>query len=184
MRKPLIAAAAVVAWVVAGATTVGAINTYNAQPAPERDEVGAYVALWDSDDDAVADRFDWVCSGTMVDLDTFLTAGHCTTETDWPEGTRHFITLEDDFQSLLDGATGTAPQQAAQFLLDELIVEGDPFTEAGYPGNGAMRTTSGSSTSATEPPRRRTSGPSPLPRSRPSASSTRRRRRCRRPRGR
>ena len=36
--------------------------------------------------DAVVDRLDWVCSGAMVDDDTFLTAAHCTD--DWPAGTR------------------------------------------------------------------------------------------------
>jgi hypothetical protein len=132
MRRSSIAIAAVVLSLVAATSTAGAINTYNAEPAPERTEVGAYVGLWDSDDDGVADRFDWVCSGAMVDADTFLTAGHCTTLTDWPDGTRHFVTLEEDFQSLLDAATGTAEQKAAAFLAAGLIVEGDPFTDAGY----------------------------------------------------
>ena len=132
MRKPFFALVIATTWAFASTSTAGAINTYNAQEAPERDAVGAYVALWDSDGDGTADRFDWVCSGTMVDRDTFLTAGHCTTLTDWPAGTRHFVSLVQDLQSLLDDATGTASDQAATFLADKLIVEGDPFTDAGY----------------------------------------------------
>lgn len=134
MRKTLIVALAAAA-LIGGASTAGAINTYNSQPAPERTEVGAYVALWDNDGDGTPDRFDWVCSGAMVDADTFLTAAHCTT--DWPEGTRHFVSLEEDFQSLLDAATGTAAEQAAQLLANGDVVEGDPFWDASYPGNGS-----------------------------------------------
>ena len=56
-------------WAVAVVTTVAlcvtttqavAINSYNATPAPERTEVGAFVALWDNTGDGVPDRFDWV----------------------------------------------------------------------------------------------------------------------------
>ena len=134
MRKTLVVAL-VAAALIGGASTAGAINTYNSQPAPERTEVGAYVALWDNDDDGMPDRFDWVCSGAMIDADTFLTAAHCTT--DWPEGTRHFVSLLQDFQARLDAATGTPAQKAAQLLADGSIVEGDPFADPGYPGNGS-----------------------------------------------
>jgi hypothetical protein len=130
MRKTIVAVVIAASWALASTSTAGAINTYNAQLAPERTEVGAYVALWDSDGDGTADRFDWVCSGTMVDDDTYLTAGHCTT--DWPEGTRHFVSLEEDVQLLLDHATGSAEDKAAAFLADGLVVEGDPRTDAGY----------------------------------------------------
>ena len=81
------------------ALPAAAINSYNAQPAPERTEVGAFVALWSNDEDPEPERFDWVCSGAMVDDDTYLTAAHCTD--DWPAGTRFFVSLEQDFQSLL-----------------------------------------------------------------------------------
>jgi hypothetical protein len=134
MRKTLIVAS-VAAALIGGTATAGAINTYNSQPAPERTEVGAYVALWDSDDDAIPDRFDWVCSGAMIDDDTFLTAAHCTT--DWPDGTRHFVSLLQDLQARLDAATGTASQMAAQLLADGSVVEGDPFWDAAFPGNGS-----------------------------------------------
>ena len=128
MRRTRIAVAIVVTWVVSGSTTSGAINTYNAQPAPERTEVGAYVALWEDEEDGL--RLDWVCSGTMIDDDTYLTAGHCTT--DWPEGTRHFVSLEQDVQARLDAATGTPAQRAEELLEDGYLVEGDPITEEGY----------------------------------------------------
>jgi hypothetical protein len=118
-----------------GAQTAGAINTYNAEPAPERTEVGALVVLWSNDDDADFERIDWVCSGTMVDDDTFLTAAHCTDG--WPEGTRFFVSLEEDVQSPLDEAAtaGSTPEQTAQALLaDGSVVEGTPHQHAGFPG--------------------------------------------------
>jgi Trypsin len=135
MRKALIASFVASSALLASTTTSGAINTYNAQAAPERTEVGAYVALWDYPDDDQPARFDWVCSGTMIDSDTFLTAAHCTT--DWPEGTRHFVSLEQDIQSLLDAATGTPAQKAAQLLADGAVVEGDPYWDAAYTGKVA-----------------------------------------------
>ena len=120
------------------ALPAAAINSYNAQPAPERTEVGAFVALWSNDEDPEPERFDWVCSGAMVDDDTFLTAAHCTD--DWPTGTRFFVSLEQDVQTLLDDATkaGMSPaEQAADFLAEGWVVEGDPHQDAAYPGNSA-----------------------------------------------
>ncbi|MGH3462447.1 MAG: trypsin-like serine protease, partial [Kribbellaceae bacterium] len=119
-------------------TQAVAINSYNATPAPERTEVGAFVALWDNTGDGVPDRFDWVCSGTMVDDDTYLTAAHCTD--DWPAGTRFYVSLEQDFQSLLDAqvAAGRTPQQQADALLAaEKIVQGDPHQDPAFPGSSA-----------------------------------------------
>jgi hypothetical protein len=135
---------AVTALAAGGAATVAlalpaaAINSYNAQPAPERTEVGAFVALWSNDDDPEPERFDWVCSGTMVDDDTYLTAAHCTD--DWPAGTRFFVSLEQDVQSKLDAVVKdglTAQQQAEKFLAEGWIVEGDPHQDPAYPGNSA-----------------------------------------------
>jgi hypothetical protein len=150
MKKPLIASVAAALVVSLTATSpAGAINTYNAEPALERTEVGAFVALWDGDGDDVADRFDWVCSGTMVDEDTFLTAAHCTS--DWPADTTFYVSLEQDVQhGVIDAAfaprdvdgdgdveTPTAGQ-AAQWARDEgLIVPGDPHQDPAYPGNSA-----------------------------------------------
>lgn len=127
--------ALVSAALVTTTTTAVAINTYNATPAPERTEVGAFVALWDNTDDGVPDRFDWVCSGTMIDRDTYLTAAHCTD--DWPAGTRFFVSLEQDFQGLLDTTPGTPQQQATTLLATRKIVEGTPHQDAGYPGTSA-----------------------------------------------
>ena len=119
-----------------GAGGVDAINTYNAEPAPERTEVGVLFVLWSNDDDdADYERFDWVCSGTMVDDDTFLTAAHCTD--DWPAGTRFFVSLEEDVQTPLDDAAaiGLTPIQTAELFLAELIVvEGTPHQDEGFPG--------------------------------------------------
>ena len=128
--------------VAAGATTVAvalpaaAINSYNAAPAPERTEVGAFVALWDNTGDGVPDRFDWVCSGTKVDDDTYLTAAHCTD--DWPAGTRFFVSLEQDVQSRIDAnAALPAAAQAALFLANGWAVEGDTHQDPAYPGNSS-----------------------------------------------
>ena len=132
----------VTALVAAGATSVAlalpaaAINSYNATPAPEHTEVGAFVALWDNTDDGVPDRFDWVCSGTMVDDDTYLTAAHCTD--DWLAGTRFFVSLEQDLQSLIDANAALTPSaQAALFLAKGWIVEGDTHQDPAFPGNSA-----------------------------------------------
>jgi len=128
MRRSLLSVALVTAWIVGGTTSAGAINTYNAEEATDRTEVGAYLALWQDEEDGL--RFDWACSGTMVDGDTFLTAGHCTT--DWPEGTRHFVSLEQDVQALIDTTPGSPAQQVATLLAAGKIVEGDPHTDEGY----------------------------------------------------
>jgi hypothetical protein len=114
----------------------GAINTYNATPAPERTEVGAFLALWDgADADATPDRFDWVCTGTMVDDDTFLTAAHCTD--DWPAGTHWYVSLDQDVQGFLDHAAGlglSGPTAAAWALANGHVVEGTPHQDAAFPG--------------------------------------------------
>lgn len=140
MRKSILITGAVASVVttVMGAGSAGAINTYNAVPAPERTEVGAFIALWDNTGDGVPDRFDWVCSGTMVDADTFLTAAHCTD--DWPAGTRFFVSLAQDVQGPLDAAAAaglTPTQTAEQFLAGELAVEGTTHQDPGYPGNSS-----------------------------------------------
>lgn len=112
-----------------------AINSYNAVPAPERTEVGALLAQWDDDGDpATPDRVDWVCSGTMVDRDTFLTAGHCTT--DWPAGVRFYVSLDQDVQSALDGAEQAHPGDPAA-VGAAVGVEGTAYTDPAYPGPSA-----------------------------------------------
>jgi hypothetical protein len=125
----LIRATAVTAAVlVASALPASAINSYNAAPAPERTEVGALIATWDDDDNpATPDRVDWVCSGTMIDADTFLTAAHCTS--DWPANVQFFVSLHQDVQAALDHATGTPAQIAAA-----VAVPGTAHTHPAYPG--------------------------------------------------
>ncbi|MFD7402296.1 trypsin-like serine protease [Streptomyces sp. NPDC059866] len=109
-----------------------AINSYNATPAPERTEVGALVATWDHDDNpATPDRVDWVCSGTMIDADTFLTAAHCTT--DWPDNVKFHVSLDQDVQSGLDAAAKKYPgNPAAQ--AGAVAVRGTAHSHPDFPG--------------------------------------------------
>ncbi|MFI0985339.1 trypsin-like serine protease [Streptomyces exfoliatus] len=124
--------AAACAAVLATAIPASAINSYNAAPAPERTEVGALVATWDNDGDpATPDRVDWVCSGTMIDANTFLTAAHCTT--DWPDNVRFHVSLDQDVQAGLDRAAAAHPgDPAAQAR--SVAVEGTAHNHPAYPG--------------------------------------------------
>src|ERR1700742_5127471 len=98
-------AVAAVAALVAGTGQASAINSYNATPAPEGTQVGALVATWGDDGDpATAEQVDWVCSGTMVDANTFLTAAHCTAAFTWSPNVRFYVSLEQDVQAALDAA--------------------------------------------------------------------------------
>jgi hypothetical protein len=127
--------AAACATVIATAMNSSAINSYNASPAPERTEVGALVATWDDDaDPTTPDRVDWVCSGTMIDADTFLTAAHCTT--DWPDNVRFYVSLAQDVQTDLDAAAKAHPgDPAAQ--ANAVAVEGTAHSHPYYPGPAA-----------------------------------------------
>ncbi|MFF0790966.1 trypsin-like serine protease [Streptomyces spiralis] len=124
--------AAACAAVLTTALPSSAINSYNASPAPERTEVGALVATWDDDGDpATPDRVDWVCSGTMIDGNTFLTAAHCTT--DWPADVRFYVSLDQNVQAGLDAAATKHPgDPAAQ--AGAVGVEGAARTDPAYPG--------------------------------------------------
>jgi secreted trypsin-like serine protease len=125
---------AAVAAVLAAATPASAINTYNAEPAPERTEVGALIVQWDRDgDSSTPDVVDWYCSGTMIDRNTFLTAAHCTT--DWAPGVRFYVSLAQDVQGELDAAkaAGLSPAEIAA----KVGVEGTEHTSPDYPGNSA-----------------------------------------------
>ncbi|MET9437522.1 trypsin-like serine protease [Streptomyces sp. NPDC006551] len=118
--------------VLATAIPSAAINSYNATPAPERTEVGALVATWDNDGDpSTPDRVDWVCSGTMIDADTFLTAAHCTT--DWPENVRFYVSLDQDVQGGLDKAAAEHPGDPAA-VAKAVAVEGAAHNHPAYPG--------------------------------------------------
>ncbi|MFG3496731.1 trypsin-like serine protease [Streptomyces sp. NPDC047886] len=126
------ATVAACAIVLSAALPSSAINSYNATPAPERTEVGALVATWDNDDDpATPDRVDWVCSGTMIDADTFLTAAHCTT--DWPSNVRFYVSLDQDVQGGLDQAAARHPGDPAA-AARAVGVEGTAHNHPGYPG--------------------------------------------------
>jgi Trypsin len=133
LRRTLAAAATASAALVLAATPPAmAINTYNATPAPERTEVGALVATWDNDGNpATPDRVDWVCSGTMIDTDTFLTAGHCTT--DWPANVRFYVSLLQDVQGGLDAAALAHPGDPTA-IAKAVGVEGVAHTHPAYGG--------------------------------------------------
>ncbi|MER6975756.1 trypsin-like serine protease [Streptomyces carpinensis] len=132
MARTTAVVAAACAAVLATALPSSAINSYNATPAPERTEVGALVATWDADGNpATPDRVDWVCSGTMIDRDTFLTAAHCTT--DWPANVRFYVSLDQNVQAGLDAAAKKYPgDPAAQ--AGAVGVEGVAHTNPAYPG--------------------------------------------------
>ncbi|MFG2644297.1 trypsin-like serine protease [Streptomyces sp. NPDC048370] len=124
--------AAACAAALATAIPSAAINSYNAAPAPERTEVGALVATWDADGDpGTPDRVDWVCSGTMIDADTFLTAAHCTT--DWPENVRFHVSLDQDVQAGLDKAAAEHPGDPTA-VAETVAVEGTAHNHPAYPG--------------------------------------------------
>lgn len=100
--------------VATGAAPATAISSYGSQEATERTNVGALVVEWDDDGDGTLERKRWVCSGTVVDTDTFLTAAHCTTG--WPVGTRFFVSLEQVIdQPALDAAVEGVPEQDPLF---------------------------------------------------------------------
>src|SRR5680860_1480000 len=96
------------------------------------------MVLWDRDGDGANDTFDWYCSGTMVDDDTYLTAAHCTTG--WTPGARFFISLDEDVETRLaqvreDGVSGD--DALAEFVDDRSVVEGTPHQDPAYPGNAS-----------------------------------------------
>jgi len=137
MRHPRRRFAAILAGSLAALTALAvpaqAINSYNARPAPERTEVGAFLALWDNNGDGTVDRFDWVCSGTMIASDVYLTAAHC--EVDWPAGTRFFVSLDEDVQGELDAAHALGLSGAAEaswFVAHGHAVEGTGHYDPAY----------------------------------------------------
>lgn len=135
LKRAAVVTAAAATAVLAGTTAASGVSSYNSTPAPERTEVGALVVTWDSDNDpATPDRVDWVCSGTMIDADTFLTAAHCTTG--WPEGVRFHVSLDQDVQSALDRATERFPGQPTA-IADAVGVEGIAHSDPHYPGTQA-----------------------------------------------
>jgi hypothetical protein len=135
-RSGLLAALTVVAAAatLSVAAPASAINSYNAEPAPERTEVGALVVQYDRDNNpATPDVVDWVCSGTMISADVFLTAAHCTT--DWPAGVKFYVSLAQDTQAAIDAsnALGGTPEQIAE----RVAVQGSAYWDQAYPGNQA-----------------------------------------------
>lgn len=124
------------------AVPAAGINTYNAEPAPERTETGALMVLWDQNQDGVAERLSVGCSGAMIDLDTFLTAAHCVTN--WspdPADDRYFVSLEQNIQSLIElsglNRLTQGPAMVQWFVDHGYAVDGDPYHDSSYPGTAA-----------------------------------------------
>lgn len=116
------------------ATPASAINSYNAQPAPERTEVGALVVQYDRDSNpATPDVVRWSCSGTMISADVFLTAAHCTANR--PAGAKFYVSLAQDVQGAIDAsnAAGGTPEDIA----GRVGVQGVAHWDPAYPGNSA-----------------------------------------------
>ena len=135
-RRTLLASFTAAAATVMLAVTVPAeaINSYNAEPAPERTEVGALVVLTDRDrDPSTPDVVRWSCSGTMISSDVFLTAAHCIDNR--PAGTRFFVSLAQNVQADIDAsyALGGSPEQVAQ----RVGVEGEGIFDPVFPGTQA-----------------------------------------------
>jgi len=131
LRRTALCAATAAACAFALSAPALAINTYNARPAPERTEVGSLVAQYDRDGDpSTPDAVRWVCSGTMISDNVFLTAAHCTT--DWPEGTRLGVSLAQNTQDEIDAAAKSASSPGE--LFNEVAAEGTPHSDPAYPG--------------------------------------------------
>jgi len=131
LRRAALSAATAVGCAFSLSVPAVAINTYNATPAPDRAEVGAFIAQWDDDSDpSTPDRVDWVCSGTMISPMVFLTAAHCTT--DWPDGTRLGVSLAQDTQGALE--TWRAAGYTGDALFRKVAVEGTAHADPRYPG--------------------------------------------------
>jgi hypothetical protein len=132
--RAALGAAAAAAIALTLTVPAAAISTYNSSPAPERTEVGALVAQYDRDaDPSTPDAVRWVCSGTMISEDVFLTAAHCTTG--WPEGTRLGVSLAQDTQDAI--AAGTAAGLTGDALFEAVAVEGTAVSHPRYPGNSS-----------------------------------------------
>lgn len=136
-RRAAVLTSTVGALALATSLPAAAINSYNAAPAPERTEVGALIAVWDNDaDPTTPDRVDWICSGTMIDADTFLTAAHCTggwTESEDPDFS---VSLDEDVQGALDAAAVAHPADP-DAVAAAAGVGGTAHTHPAYPGDSS-----------------------------------------------
>ncbi|WP_019812917.1 trypsin-like serine protease [Saccharomonospora saliphila] len=135
LRRTAVVAATGLATVLAATATASAISSENSVPAPERTEVGALVVSWDHDaDPATPDAVDWMCSGTMIDHDTFLTAAHCVAG--WPDGARFHVSLDQDVRAALDSAADRFGDDTSA-VADAVGVPGTAHADPGYPGDSA-----------------------------------------------
>ena len=122
---------AAIAAIIVTTTPAAAISSYNSSPAPERTEVGFLGAVVDFNGDGMLDAFGTACSGTMIDSDTFLTAAHCTDN--FQSGQHFFVSLEQDFQSLLIAHGGLPVDELVDlFLANGWVAEGDMHRDPGF----------------------------------------------------
>ena len=111
--RPLLAGVAGLAAIVATAAPAAAIK-YGQPDGGEHPQVGFMLAyVWD-DVDGDGEQTDdelfaaWRCSGTLMDEDTFLTAGHCTSGADAAA-----IWFDDNLESLRQNPGSFVPFEAA-----------------------------------------------------------------------
>lgn len=129
--RTTLAAIAAGAAIIVVTTPAGAISSENSSPAPERTEVGLLGTIVDVNGDGTLDAIGPTCSGTMIDSDAFLTAAHCTDN--FPSGQHFFVSLEQDFQSLLADHGGLPVAELVDmFLANGWIVEGDMHRDPGF----------------------------------------------------
>jgi hypothetical protein len=127
--RPLLATAAGLAALVATAAPSSAI-TYGVPDAGEHPYVGLMVAYtWDdlNDDDVMTDDelfAAWRCTGTQIDADTFLTAGHCTEGADavaiWYDDDLQDVRFAREFVVFADAIDQDSPLDADAWSYDAL----------------------------------------------------------------
>lgn len=122
--RPLLAGVAGLAAIVATAAPAAAIK-YGQPDGGEHPQVGFMLAyVWD-DVDGDGEQTDdelfagWRCSGTLMDEDTFLTAGHCTSGADavaiWFDENLEPLRVSQSFFTLEDAIDSQNPNQAAAY---------------------------------------------------------------------
>lgn len=127
--RALLAGAAGLAAIVATATPAAAIK-YGQPDNGEHPYVGLMIAYVWEDEDADTVMTDdelfasWRCTGTQIDADTFLTAGHCTFDADavaiWFDDDLQAMRQAGEFITLKDAVDPANPNQADAFSDDAL----------------------------------------------------------------
>jgi hypothetical protein len=127
--RPLLAGAAGLAAIVATAAPAAAVK-YGQPDNGEHPYVGLMVAyVWNdlNDDEVMTDdelRAAWRCTGTQMDADTFLTAGHCTYGADavaiWFDENLEPVRQGGEFRSFEDAISEDNPNRADAYSYDAI----------------------------------------------------------------